>query len=51
MALPEDEPGELVNGMLLEEEMPDAVHELAASWLIRVSASGKPARDLCSDPN
>ena len=33
-ALPPDEPGELVRGFLEEEEMPDAVHELAVSWLI-----------------
>jgi Uma2 family endonuclease len=32
----EDQPGELVNGRLEEEEMPDAVHELAVSWIIRV---------------
>lgn len=36
LALDEDEPGELVDGMLSEEEMPDAVHELAVAWLIRV---------------
>ncbi len=33
-ALPEDEPGELVHGQLVEEEMPDLVHELVVSWLI-----------------
>ncbi len=33
-ALPEDEPGELVNGRLVEEEVPDYVHELVVSWLI-----------------
>lgn len=33
-ALPEDEPGELVNGRLTEEEVPDSVHELTVTWLI-----------------
>jgi Uma2 family endonuclease len=32
--LREDEMGELVDGQLVEEEVPDAVHELAATWLI-----------------
>ncbi len=34
--LPEDEPGELVNGRLVEEEMPSFVHELIVGWLIEV---------------
>lgn len=34
--LPEDEPGELVDGVLVEEEMPDLTHETAVSWLIGV---------------
>jgi Uma2 family endonuclease len=33
MDLGEDEPGELVDGYLEDEEMPDAVHELAVTWL------------------
>jgi Uma2 family endonuclease len=33
-ALPEDAPGEFVDGHLSEEEVPDSVHELAVSWLI-----------------
>jgi Uma2 family endonuclease len=33
VALGEDEPGELVSGRLEEEEVPDAVHELAVTWL------------------
>lgn len=32
--LSEDAPGELVDGRLEEEEMPDAVHELAVTWII-----------------
>ena len=32
-ALPEDEPGELVDGYLVEEEVPENVHELIVSWL------------------
>jgi Uma2 family endonuclease len=35
-ALPEDEPGELVDGMLVEEEMPGWAHETVVTWLIRV---------------
>lgn len=34
--LPEDEPGELVDGRLEEEEMPGALHELAVTWLVFV---------------
>jgi len=33
---PEDSEGEWVDGRLEEEEVPDAVHELTVSWLIRV---------------
>lgn len=33
-ALPEDAPGEFVDGHLTEEEVPDPIHELAVSWLI-----------------
>lgn len=32
-ALPEDEPGELVDGELVEEEMPSFVHEVVVVWL------------------
>ena len=35
-AMPEDEPGELVDGRLEVEEVPDLVHELVVSWLIQV---------------
>ena len=33
-ALPEDEAGELVEGCLVEEEMPDLAHEIVVSWLV-----------------
>lgn len=36
VALPEDEPGELVDGQLEEEEVPDYVHELLVMLLGRV---------------
>jgi len=32
--LPEDEPGELLDGVLVEEEMPDLVHETVVAWLL-----------------
>jgi Uma2 family endonuclease len=35
-AMPEDEPGELVDGRLEEEEAPDLVHELVVSWLLHL---------------
>jgi Uma2 family endonuclease len=35
-AMDEDEPGELVDGRLEEEEGPDLIHELVVSWLIYV---------------
>jgi Uma2 family endonuclease len=33
-ALPDDEPGELVDGRLADEERPDLVHETVVAWLI-----------------
>lgn len=36
VALPEDEPGELVDGFLVEEEVPGYVHELVIIWLGQV---------------
>ncbi len=35
-AMDEDEEGELVDGILVEEEMPSCVHELAVTWLVRM---------------
>jgi Uma2 family endonuclease len=35
-AMDEDEPGELVDGVLVEEEVPEYVHELIVGWLIRI---------------
>ncbi len=35
LSLPEDEPGELVDGRLVEEEVPDFVHELVVGLLVR----------------
>jgi Uma2 family endonuclease len=32
-AMDEDEPGELVDGRLEEEEVPDLIHELVVTWL------------------
>jgi Uma2 family endonuclease len=36
LALPDEVSGELVDGCLREEEMPDPIHELAVTWLIAV---------------
>lgn len=33
-SLPEDEPGELVDGRLVEEETPDLAHECVVAWLV-----------------
>ena len=38
-ALPEDESGELVDDILVEEEVPDFVHEAIAAWLLRMLSS------------
>jgi Uma2 family endonuclease len=45
IAMPEDEPGELVDGFLVEEEMPDLVHETVVAWLVRVLGSWIVARN------
>ncbi len=34
--LPEDEPGELVDGRLAEEEVPNYVHEIVVAWIVRM---------------
>lgn len=34
--MPEDEPGELVDGVLVDEEAPDWIHETAVGWLIQM---------------
>jgi Uma2 family endonuclease len=36
MTLPEDVPGEFVDGRLVEEEVPDYLHEVLVAWLARV---------------
>ena len=42
-ALPEDTEGELVDGRLVEQEMPDAIHEtIVMEFAIRLSAWAKP---------
>jgi Uma2 family endonuclease len=38
-ALAEDEPGELLDDRLVEEEVPDYVHEVIVAWLIRILGS------------
>jgi Uma2 family endonuclease len=35
VAMDEDEPGELVDGRLEQEEVPDLIHELVVAWLIQ----------------
>jgi len=34
-ALPEDDPGELVDGHLVEEEAPDYLHEILVAFLVQ----------------
>jgi Uma2 family endonuclease len=43
-ALPEDDSGELVDGRLEDEEVPDLVHETVVSWLVRVLGAWIVAR-------
>jgi hypothetical protein len=38
--LPEDEPGELVDGLLVEEEMPNWIHEISLERSSRSFAPG-----------
>ena len=35
-AMSEDEPGELVDGVLVEEEVPDLYHETFVAWFVRI---------------
>jgi len=45
--LDEDEPGELVDGRLVEEEVPSHLHEVVLAWLLRVLGSwAEPRRCL-----
>ena len=37
--MPEDEPGELVNGHLVEEEVADNLHEVIVSWFLQILAN------------
>lgn len=43
-ALPDDQPGELASGLLVEEEMPSFVHELVVAWLVQVLRNWAMAR-------
>jgi Uma2 family endonuclease len=38
-AMPEDDEGELVDGVLVEEEMPDLTHETVVAWLVQTLRS------------
>lgn len=42
--MPEDEPGELVDGLLVEEEVPDLTHETAVVWLLMLLRAWVVAR-------
>jgi Uma2 family endonuclease len=43
-ALDEDEPGEIVEGVLVEDEVPSTIHELVVSWLNEVLRAWGRAR-------
>ncbi|HXN31841.1 MAG TPA: Uma2 family endonuclease [Polyangiaceae bacterium] len=43
-ALPEDEPGEIVDGYRVEDEVPENVHELVVAWLIRLFGAWASSR-------
>ncbi|MEZ4339416.1 MAG: Uma2 family endonuclease [Sandaracinaceae bacterium] len=43
--LPENEPGELVDGRLVEDEEVGALHDVVVAWLIRVLGNWLVARD------
>jgi Uma2 family endonuclease len=44
-AMPEDDPGELVDGYLQEEEMPGLLHEIVVAWLFSTLRSWVAPRD------
>ena len=51
-AMPEDDEGELVDGVLAEEEMPDLTHETAVAWLLYTLRSWLiPRRGLVRIPS
>jgi Uma2 family endonuclease len=43
-AMPEDKPGELVDGVLVEEEVPEYVHEFIVAWLTQMLRNWGAAR-------
>jgi Uma2 family endonuclease len=43
--LPEDVPGELVHGRLVEDEVPDYIHEVLVAWLARAFGNWAEAVD------
>jgi Uma2 family endonuclease len=45
-ALAEDEPGELVDGFRVEEEVPENIHELVVAWLIGALRAWGAARGV-----
>src|SRR5580704_2616469 len=42
--MPEDEPGEFVDGLLVEEEMPSYLHEFVVSWFVALLRGWAHAR-------
>lgn len=50
LQLPEEEQGEFVDGFPVDEEVPDAVHGLAVTWLIQMMRVWLEALVLCSAP-
>jgi len=43
-AIDEDEPGELVDGVLVEEEVPNYIHETVVTWLVALLRAWVSAR-------
>lgn len=51
-ALPEDDEGELVDGYLVDEEVPDYLHELVVAWLIhRLASCSRAETQVASLPD